>query len=214
MIEAPQPTPPAQRTVRLDEAITGRRSVRGFLTDPVPKAVIESAIEAAGWAPSPHGTQPWRFVVIESPAERERLAETMAADWQRQLELDNQDAATVETRLIKGTARLIDAPVVVLVCLYLADLEDYPDDERQTAETTMAIQSLGAAIQNFLLSVYVAGYDAGWMCAPLFCPDLVRKTLGLPSSLIPHALVPVGVAAREPVRRARRPIETLIVDWL
>ena len=32
----------------------------------------------------------------------------------------------------------------------------------------MAIQSLGAAVQNFLLQIHASGYDAGWMCAPLF----------------------------------------------
>jgi coenzyme F420-0:L-glutamate ligase/coenzyme F420-1:gamma-L-glutamate ligase len=197
----------------LADAITGRRSVRAFRPEPVPRTIIEEAILAAGWAPSPHGAQPWRFVVIESASERLALAEAMAADWQRQLELDGQPADVVAIRLQKGKSRLVDAPVLVLVCLYLEDLDVYPDAGRQEAEEIMAIQSLGSAVQNLLLTVYASGYDAGWMCAPLFCPDIVREALGLGEELHPHALIPVGLAARDPMRKPRLPLDALVVGW-
>ena len=77
----------------------------------------------------------------------------------------------------------------------------------------MAIQSIGAAIQNFLLSIYASGLDAGWMCAPLFCPDIVRAALGLDSTLDPQALIPVGHAAKDPVRRPRLSVAGLITSW-
>jgi PPOX class probable F420-dependent enzyme len=193
--------------------IQGRRSVRAFQTTPVPRGVIERAIQAAGWAPSPHGRQPWRFAIVESAARRVALADAMADTWRTQLELDGQDADIVQRRLDKSRDRLLTAPLLVVVCLYLSDLDPYPDPERRTAETTMAIQSLGAAVQNVLLSIYAEGLDAGWMCAPLFCPDIVRETLGLEEALIPHALIPVGYAAKDPVRRDRLPLDRLIVDW-
>ncbi len=213
MIDAPAPVLPNERSNVLADLLPGRRSVRAFLPEPVPREVIETAILAAGWAPSPHGRQPWRIAVIESADRRRHLADAMAADWRRQLELDGQDEWVVQVRLEKGKARLIDAPVLVLACLYLADLDVYPDELRQRAETTMAIQSLGSAIQNLLLSVYASGYDAGWMCAPLFCPDLVRETLGLDPELIPHALIPIGRAGKDPVRRPRLPLEALVSSW-
>jgi coenzyme F420-0:L-glutamate ligase/coenzyme F420-1:gamma-L-glutamate ligase len=77
----------------------------------------------------------------------------------------------------------------------------------------MAVQSLGAAVQNLLLSLYAAGIDGGWMCAPLFCPDVVQAALGLDATLDPHALIAVGYAASDPVRRPRLPLDELIVDW-
>jgi PPOX class probable F420-dependent enzyme len=195
------------------ELVRGRRSVRAFSSRPVARQIIEEAIAAAGWAPSPHGRQPWRFVVVESPERRLALADAMAATWQEQLSLDGQDAAIIAARLAKSRDRLIRAPVLIIPCLYLADIDMYPDEARQAAEELMAIQSLGAAIQNLLLSLYAAGVDAGWMCAPLFCPEIVQETLGLDSALQPHALIPVGYAAADPVRRPRRPLDELIVDW-
>lgn len=197
----------------LAAVIRGRRSVRAFLSEPVPNEVVRTAIELAGWAPSPHGRQPWRFAVVQNPERRAGLAQAMAATWDEQLRLDGQDEAIVRIRLEKSKRRLIEAPVLVIPCLYLADLDVYPDADRQDAERIMAIQSIGAAIQNFLLSIYADGYDAGWMCAPLFCPDLVRDYLGLDDSLIPHAMLPVGKAAKDPVRRPRMPVDALIAQW-
>ncbi len=77
----------------------------------------------------------------------------------------------------------------------------------------MAVQSLGAAAQNFLLALHAQGLDSGWMCGPLFCPDVVREELGLDRSLEPQAMFPIGRAAAAPKRRPRRAIEELIATW-
>ncbi len=195
------------------EIIRGRRSVRAFRPDPLSRAQIEAVLEAARWAPSPHGRQPWRFVVVESAEARARLAAAMGAEWRRQLALDGQDEATIEARFRRSHARITGAPVVIVPCLYLEDLDVYPDAERQAAETTMAVQSLGCAVQNMLLAAYAMGFDGGWMCAPLFCQPAVRAALGLAETLHPHALIPLGYPARDPVRRPRRPLEELVVSW-
>ena len=205
--------PVQPRTPDLWETIIGRRSVRAFSTQSIPRELIERAIEAAGWAPSPHGSQPWRFVVVESKERRYALADAMAATWRNQLTMDRQDLAELERRLARSMERLQRAPILVLVCLYMEDTQDYPDPDRQAAEQTMAVQSLGAATQNLLLSLHQQGLDAGWMCAPLFCPDVVRDVLGLGVDHQPHALIPVGRAAADPKRRPRRPISTIISDW-
>jgi PPOX class probable F420-dependent enzyme len=201
------------RPTDLAEIVQGRRSVRAFATLPVDRELIRQAIAMAGWAPSPHGRQPWRFAVVERQEPKVALADAMAATWQAQLELDGQEAEIVHLRLAKSRERLLSAPVLIVPCLHLADLDVYPDADRQAAETTMAIQSLGAAIQNLLLALFAAGLDGGWMCAPLFCPDVVRDTLGLDAGLIPHALIPVGYAAKDPVRRDRLPLDRLIASW-
>ena len=207
-----QPSPRFGRE-ELAGLVRGRRSVRAFQSRPVPRALVEEAIAAAGWAPSPHGRQPWRFVVVESQERRDALADAMAETWRAQLRLDGQDETIVEARLQKSRDRLQRAPVLIVPCLYLEGLDSYPDADRQHAEETMAVQSLGAAVQNLLLSLYAAGVDGGWMCAPLFCPDVVQAALGLDATLDPHALIAVGYAASDPVRRPRLPLDELIVDW-
>jgi F420 biosynthesis protein FbiB-like protein len=195
----------------LGAVIRGRRSVRAYEQRAVPREYIAQMLDAACWAPSPHGRQPWRFAVLTQPDTRQRLAEAMGVRWRDQLARDGQQAQTIDARQERSYQRIITAPAIVIPCLYLEDLDQYPDDERQAAEHTMAVQSLGCAIQNMLLIAYSLGLDCGWMCAPLFCPDTVRAALGLDEPLIPHALITVGYAAREPVRRPHRMADELIV---
>jgi coenzyme F420-0:L-glutamate ligase/coenzyme F420-1:gamma-L-glutamate ligase len=217
-LEAPGPAPgadgdPTPRALPFSELVRARRSVRHFRPDPVPLRVVERLIEAAGWAPSPHGRQPWRFAVITRREVKEGLADAMGADWVANLAMDGEDAATIAARLAGSRRRLLGAPVLIVPCLYTADLDRYPDAGRQAAEELMAVQSLGAAVQNLLLAAYDAGLDAGWMCAPLFCPEVVRDALGLAAPLTPHAIITVGYAARDPQRRGRLPVDALIVRY-
>jgi F420 biosynthesis protein FbiB-like protein len=195
----------------LNEAIRGRRSVRKYQDRPVPRELIEQVLEAGRWAPSPHGRQPWRFVVLTRAEPKLRLADAMGDEWRRQLAMDGQDAATIELRRAKSHERILRAPAIVIPCLYLAELDKYPDADRDAAETIMAIQSLGCAVQNMLLMAYSLGLDGGWMCAPLFCPEVVVAALDLDPALAPHALITLGYAAADPVRRPRKPLGELVV---
>ncbi len=203
--------PDDERPPLLD-TIRGRRSVRRYLRKEVPAGLVDRVLDAAGWAPSPHGRQPWRFAAITKRQTKNRLAEAMGEEWRSNLEMDGQSPEVVEKRLESSRRRLLDAPVLVLLCLYLEDLDDYPDAARRQGETTMAVQSLGAAAQNVLLAAYDVGLDAGWMCAPLFCPERVVEALALDPKLIPHALLTLGYAESDPPkRRGRKPPGELVV---
>lgn len=55
------------RAVAFRDLLRTRRTCRYFSDEPVPRAIIETAIEAAGTAPSGANHQPWHFAVIASP---------------------------------------------------------------------------------------------------------------------------------------------------
>jgi coenzyme F420-0:L-glutamate ligase/coenzyme F420-1:gamma-L-glutamate ligase len=201
------------RTGDLATLLKSRRSVRTFQARPVSRELIEQILEAARWAPSPHGRQPWRFVVLTRQVVKEQLAESMGDTWRQQLQMDGQSEEIVALRMEKSRQRILRAPVIIIPCLYLEDLDRYPDEKRQADETIMAIQSIGAAIQNMLVMAFELGLDTGWMCAPLFCPEVVCETLKLDTRLIPQALITLGYAAADPQRRERLPLESLIVRF-
>jgi nitroreductase len=46
------------------EAVTKRKSIRGYKPDPVPREVLEQILELASQAPSAMNTQPWEFIVL------------------------------------------------------------------------------------------------------------------------------------------------------
>ena len=95
--------------------------------------------------------------------------------------------------------------------VYPEPLDEYPDAARQQAETLMAAHSLGAALQNVMLAAHANGLASCWMCAPVFCSDVVRDALGLPSALIPHAIVTIGYPARPPRARERPSVDQIVV---
>ena len=200
-----------ERSSEIFEVFRERSSVRSFRRDPIDRELVVRSIEAAGWAPSPHGTQPWRFVLVERQEDRGSLATAMAESWREQLRRDALDEDAIVYRVGRSIERLERAPIVAILCLFLGDAHHYPDAVRQRAEELMAIQSLGAAAQNFLLALHANGLDSGWMCAPLFNPDTIRRELNLDASLQPQAMFPIGRMENPPRRRPRKPVDELIV---
>ncbi len=63
--------------MQYDDVVRGRRSIRGYKPDPVPKALVREVIEMAMRAPSSFNTQPWNFYVVSGePLDRIRAGNT------------------------------------------------------------------------------------------------------------------------------------------
>lgn len=210
MHSEPSERPKPQRTADVATLLRSRRSVRQYQARPVAHELLEQILEAARWAPSPHGRQPWRFIVLTGTEAKARLAERMGTTWRHNLAMDGQSEEVVNMRLEKSRQRILRAPVLILPCLSMQGMDRYPDEQREAAEYLMAVQSMGAAIQNMLLMAYDLGLDTGWMCAPLFCPEVVCEALDIDRRLIPQALISVGYAAADPHRRERLPLSALV----
>jgi nitroreductase len=70
--------PDSERIARanaLRDRLKERRTCRFFSDAPVPRAVIEAAIEAAGTAPNGANHQPWHFVAVSSPDAKKAIRE-------------------------------------------------------------------------------------------------------------------------------------------
>lgn len=191
------------------ELIQSRRSIRRFQPDIVPSEIIEKLLDAANWAPSAHNRQPWRFAVIADPELKQYLASTMGARLREDLMADGLAEETIERDVTRSYRRITSAPLLILVCLSMEDMDRYSDDRRQQHENTMAIQSTAMAGQNLLLAAQALDIGACWMCAPLFCPEAVKGCLQLPATWQLQGLIAVGYPA-ETWEKTRRPIAELI----
>ncbi|MFZ2362789.1 MAG: nitroreductase family protein [Anaerolineae bacterium] len=193
-------------------AIRGRRSLRRYAAQPVPAELVERLLEAAHWAPSAHNRQPWRFVLLHDLATRRRLADAMAANWQADLLADGVDPALVSRRAAISIERISTAPLAILPCLDLDSLDRYSDPQRQQREWQMGVQSVALACQNLLLAAHHHGLAACWMCAPIFCPELVQAILDLPALLEPQALLTIGYPPDDaPRSKERAPLATRVM---
>jgi coenzyme F420-0:L-glutamate ligase/coenzyme F420-1:gamma-L-glutamate ligase len=198
------------RSLAPDDLLRGRRSIRRYTGQPVPDSLLELVLEAANCAPSAHNRQPWRFAVLNSPAAKQRLALAMGERLRHDRTRDGDLADTIEQDVARSVARITGAPVVIVVCLTVADMDHYPDVRRSAAERQMGVQGTAMATQNLLLAAHGAGLGASVMCAPLFCPDTVQAAIDLPADWEPQALVTLGYAANAGKPFRRRPLGDIV----
>jgi F420 biosynthesis protein FbiB-like protein len=200
----------AQQVAHLLDIMRGRRSIRRYQPVPVPREAIDAMLNAAIWSPSAHNRQPWRFAVVETDAHKERLARAMGARLRADLEADGVVSEQIEADVSRSHARITSAPLVIVLCVSMVDMDTYPDAHRNQNEYIMAVQSVAMAGQNLLLTAHALGLGACWMCAPLFVPDVVRAALDLPSDWQPQGMLTIGYPAQER-EKTRNPIESSVL---
>jgi coenzyme F420-0:L-glutamate ligase / coenzyme F420-1:gamma-L-glutamate ligase len=183
--------------MRLEEAVSARRSVRAFDDRPVPRNAVEKAIELAVQAPAPHHSAPWRFILVESPRDKEAFSAAMGKAWERDLEADGLSRSKIAGITGRSHALLTGAPLLTVCCADVSRSHDYRDDRRRIAEWSLFAHSVGAALQTYMLSLAEDGIASCWISAPVFCRDVVRDHFRLDRSIEPQALVLVGYASPE-----------------
>ncbi|WEK55543.1 MAG: nitroreductase [Candidatus Cohnella colombiensis] len=144
----------------LQQIIQGRRSIGKVKSDPVSRVIIEKLIEAAVWAPSHHGTEPWKFIVLTGDGRRV-LGQAYA-----DIALSVQEGLTADERTeqqAKEIGKAYRSPVVIVAICSPSDL---PRVDRR--EEFAAVH---AAVQNLLLAAHDCGLGAVWRTgAPAYHP--------------------------------------------
>ena len=192
------------------DIIKDRRSVKEYSSKEVSKEVLFRILEAGRWAPSAHNAQPWRFMVIRDSALKQKLAEDMAGRWDEDMSKNGISKEHRESLIKASVKQFRSAPVVIIACLTMEDMDEYPDDRRKKIEYVMAVQSVAAAVENMLLVAHGEGLGACWFCAPLFCQDVVRKILKIPQHVDPQALITLGYPANKPNPPPRKSLEEIV----
>ena len=196
-------------TIDLQNFLRTRRSIRRFTPDPVPDSVIQDILTTATYAPSAHNRQPWRFCVLTDLSVKTRLADAMATDFQRDLVNDGVPAEKIHAQVKRSKERITSAPVAILLCLDMSEMDSYPDENRNKAEYIMAVQSVAAAGLQLLLAAHAQGLGGVWACWPLFAQKTIQKTLKLPETWEPQGMFFVGYPKFMPEIRDRKSMENV-----
>lgn len=191
---------PAVTSQAIHDMIANRWSGRAYdASKPVTQEQLISLLEAARWAPSCFGDQPWRFVVCNK-------ADHLAA-WQ----------AAFESLVSANQAWAVNAPVLLLICAdTLFGHNDKPN--------RWAAYDTGAAVEN--LSLQATALDLMTHQMGGFDADKARQAFKVPERYQIMAMVSVGYAAapetleddlkaREVAPRQRKPLSELFFngDW-
>jgi coenzyme F420-0:L-glutamate ligase / coenzyme F420-1:gamma-L-glutamate ligase len=173
-----------------------RRTIRAFTAEPVDGRAVRRAVATALTAPAPHHSQPWRFVICESAAAREKLLDAMREAWIADLRRDGFTQEQIARRIRRGEP-LRNAPLIVVPCLVTDAAHDYPDARRAAAERAMFTVSMGAAVQNLLIRLAVEGLGSAWISSTLFCQDVAARAMDLPDGWRPMGAIAVGHPAEQ-----------------
>jgi F420 biosynthesis protein FbiB-like protein len=176
----------------------------------VPHSVLKDILLTATFAPSAHHRQPWRFVVLTGITAKKQLADSMAIEFRRDLEKDGLPGEKIDLRVNKSRERITSAPVVVILCLDMSEMDSYPDEARKKAEHLIATQSAANAGMQLLLAAHAEDLGGVWVCSPMFAQQTVQNALNISNTWEPQAMFLIGYPMEIPEVRARKPLEEVV----
>lgn len=156
--------------MELMEAIKGRRSIRKFTDEPVPREKIEYILEAATWAPSAQNLQPWYFVALTKDEDLAYLISelgTTAFSERKKLEERFKNNPEVVEETMAFLEGLGGAKTIILAFL---NKPHYDEDDMPSC-----IESVAAAMQNACLAAYEQGIASCWVEAVRRASDSMQK---------------------------------------
>jgi nitroreductase len=183
--------------MELVSAVKGRRSIRKFETQEIPRDIIREILESARWAPSWGNTQPWEFYVVSGkPLDEFKKANLAMLDsgeafsldvpmpevWPEHMKkrygeigkivlqtmgIDREDKEG-RSRLYQKMALLFGAPCLLVACV------------SKDVRIEYAMLDIGLIIQTVCLLACDRGLGTCIMAASVGYPDLLRKFASIP----------------------------------
>lgn len=177
----------SQQLESLYRVIFSRRDVRGqFLPDPIPDEVLSRLLYAAHHAPSVGYMQPWNFLLVKSPAVKQRVhAAFVEANEEARQMFQGERRALYSSLKLEG---ILESPLNICITC----------DRNRTGETVlgrthqsdMDLYSSVCAVQNFWLAARAENVGVGWVS--IAKPTQLREALAIPEEIIPIAYLCVG----------------------
>ncbi|MEC1751668.1 nitroreductase family protein [Bacillus mojavensis] len=200
------------------EIMKGRRSIRNY--DPtvkISKEEMTEILEEATTAPSSVNAQPWRFLVIDSPEGKEKLAPLASF---------NQTQVTTSSAVIAVFADMNNADYLEDIYSKAVELGYMPQEvkDRQIAALTAHFEKLPAQVNRetilidgglvsmqLMLTARAHGYDTNPIGG--YDKENIAEAFGLDKErYVPVMLLSIGKAADEGYASYRLPVDT-IAEW-
>jgi nitroreductase len=172
--------------------IVRRRTVRDFSERPVPRDIIEKALEAANTAPSGANLQPWHFVVVSGAKTRRRIREAAEAE---EREFYEHRASEEWLAALEPLGTDADKPFLekapYLIAVFLQKYGVLPDGRK--VKHYYPTESTGLATGMLITALHTAG-----LATLTHTPSpmkFLNEILGRPKNERPFLLLVVGYPA-------------------
>ena len=203
---------PISLDMPLEEAMMTQRAIRRLKPDPVDDALILKVIELALRAPTGSNAQNWEFIVVKDAAVKARLGRLNRQVWniyggigRRLAERNSDDAMKKIIKAVQWQAdHFEEIPVLVVACIKTV-IPWFPP-----IAAASAYGSIFPSVQNLLLAARAANLGAALITLPLWSRFLAQRALGLPFSIAPCAVIPLGWPKGKYGPTTRRPVGEVV----
>lgn len=185
-----------------------RRSIRKFVKRELPINLINQMIDAARMAPSAKNRQPWRFVVFggEYKAELERCVERGLIREESGVSILPKSSFGIPDA--KNTLKIIrEAPILIVIINSNGKSPFIPIDSDDRITEICDTLSIGAVVQNMLLTAERLGLGTLWIANTCFAYPELTEFLKIDGQLI--GAVAVGYPGENPPKRPRKSIDEI-----
>lgn len=189
--------------------ITERRSIRKYKSDEIEKDDIETIIRAGILAPSAKNRQPWRYIVYTKAA-KDNLLEVMEKGLLRE-----RDGDKLLPKSSNGlpdafhTLKIMkEAPVLIIIENTNGKSPYISIDTDERITEICDTLSIGASVQNMLLTATELGYGTLWIANTCFAYNELIEFTGIKGQLV--GAVSIGVAKEPPNARPRKDFSEVV----
>jgi nitroreductase len=204
--------------IGLFEAMYSCRAMRRIKPDPVPEELLIKLIDAANQAPSGSNMQSARFLVVRDRAQKEKLGELNMKVFKAYTAPDANRPASLPHQSEAARARMLEAvrwqadhfaeiPAHIIACL-----EFGAPPNNSFAAGAGAGGSIWPAVQNLLLAARGLGLAATPTTFAISDRAAAQAVLGLPETIAPFCLIPVGYPLGKFGPVTRKPVAE-IMRW-
>jgi nitroreductase len=202
----------------LKEAIEKRTSVRQFGAEPVKREDLQEMVRMAAMAPSMNNFQPWKFYIITNRELLEEMAELVSDRIATLPRNESIAAENIISQVEYFSTFFRFSPTVIAITLepYETVLErgiKLSHDEINKLRAYPDLQSVGACVQNLLLSAVSMGYGACWLSSPVMASDALEKLLNIPATDRLVCFVAAGHPLKAPVPKQKKELNEVLV-WV
>jgi nitroreductase len=198
----------------LVEAMVTQRAVRRVLPDPVAPGIVRRCIELALEGPTGSNGQNWEFVVVTDQKTKARLQVQYRRIWAlygragERVAADDPQTARILASVRWQVEHFTEIPVVVVACLRGG--ANLPYVPMPAMANTAHYGSIYPSVQNLLLAARAVGLGASLITLPLWSVTVARRILGLPLSVEPCCVVPLGWPRGRYGPKPRKPVDQVI----
>jgi nitroreductase len=215
----------------IDRLLTTTKAVRQRLdfARPVPREVVLDCVRLGCYAPNASNAQEWRWVLVDEPAQRARVAEVyrsilvprVSQMLEAKLAVGDEAGAKISRSILYLADHLHEVPVLVIPCYDVAAalsryntlIADPGPYGLSTQMDSGMFASVIPAVWSFQLALRSRGLGSTLTTAHQLDQPAMAKVLGLPDSWFQVALIPVAYTRGDDfVPSPRRPVEE-VVYW-